>query len=80
MIDAATGYLLLFDDAAAVVIDAEGNERPKRPEETAAGLVAVGYKIRAMHHTTPVAGLPAGGNYRCRQPVDRVSCSERRSA
>lgn len=61
VIDQGTGYLLLFNANAAVVINAQGNERPIRSDEDVRDLLAAGYKIRATHHTSPVAGMPVTG-------------------
>ena len=63
VIDDEAGYLLLFDpDAFYVVHRVTGEERlVNGGADSIQAWLNRGYKVRAIHHTTPVAGFPVRG-------------------
>lgn len=61
VIDADQGALLLFDPNDNQWFDSTGAQVVKPSWQTFAGMFAQGYKVRAIHHTSPVAGMPVTG-------------------
>lgn len=60
VMDADTGKLLLFDPNAAVAI-APDNTRVAIKASEIHDKIRAGYRVEAVHHTTPVAGMPVTG-------------------
>jgi hypothetical protein len=61
VIDDQTGALLLFDPEDNEFFTPDGTPYAKPEWVTQMDLIKQGYRVRGIHHTTPVAGMPVTG-------------------
>jgi hypothetical protein len=61
VMDGQTGALLLFDPSDNQFFTADGTAYTKPDNMSVLDMIQQGYRMRAIHHTTPVAGMPVTG-------------------